>query len=147
MPTPAKFVASLSSEFPYLRSFGFERLVHAPEAIDLARVRGGLPVLFAHDPARPIGLGRNVLLRDRRLVAEIELFDVPLAREVAVMVAAGLHNISISYSVGRMTKTGTLRGEPLYAVDDWSLIEASFVSCPADPTIGIGRSAIPLFRR
>jgi len=147
MTSPAKFTASISSEVPYLRPFGYERLLHAPEAIDLARVKGGLPVLFAHDHARPIGIGRNVHLRDRRLVADVELFDLPLAREVAAMIAGGLHNISVGYAVNQMRRTGTLKGEPVYTVDDWAVLEMSYVACPADHTVGIGRAAFPIIRR
>ena len=49
--------------------------------------------------------------------------------------------ISVGYSVLDMERSGTADdGEPIYRVTDWEPFEISFVSVPADSSVGVGRS-------
>lgn len=140
--TDRSFVASLSSETPFLRSFGWEVLSHRPDAIDITRGANGLPVLYAHRHDEPIGLARNLRVQGKRLLADVTLFKTARATEVAAMVADGLRSMSIGYVIEAMRQTGTRAGEPVYEATRWSLLEASFAPVPADPTVGIGRSVL-----
>lgn len=128
--------ASLSSEEPYERFGGAEILSHNPAAIDLSRSTGGLPLLFAHDQAQPIGLVENIRLEGGRLTGTLRFGESAKAQEVFKDVQAGiLRNMSIGYRVieSETTPTG-------YLVTKWALYEASVVSVPADPSVGINRS-------
>lgn len=131
--------ASLSSEYPVPRWFGNEILVHSDEAVDMSRAVDGLPMLFGHDERQPIGLAENVRIEGGKLRADLRFSNNSRATEVFRDVVDGfLKNISISYRVREWIErddTDDVR------VTDWELIEASVVSVPADPTVGVNRSA------
>jgi HK97 family phage major capsid protein/HK97 family phage prohead protease len=140
--TTRAFHASVSSETPYERAFGIEVLDHSPEAVDLSRAAHGLPLLFAHDPQRPIGMVESPRLVGRRLVASVRFFSTDEGEDVARMVREGLTTVSIGYLVDRMEQEGERDGTPVYRVRRWTLLEVSVVTIPADTTVGIGRSRI-----
>lgn len=129
----------LSSESPVERWYGTEVLAHDAKAIRLQRAGGGaMPLLFNHDWSDPIGMIDSARVADGRLLVDAHLFATARAREIATMVEGGLRNVSVGYLVhtfeedtkaSRMTAT------------DWEPIEASIVTVPADPSVGIGREA------
>jgi len=128
--------ASLSSQDPVTCCGATEILVHSAESIDLTRATGGLPLLFAHDQAQPIGLVDGVHLEGTRLVGVLRFGESTKAAEVFADVQAGiLRNVSIGYRVidSEASATG-------YLVTRWQLYEASIVSVPADASVGINRS-------
>ena len=129
---------SASSETPIERWFGEEVLSHEGKAVRLDRVkRGAMPLLFNHDPSDPVGIIDAARIEDKRLVVEAHLFDTARANEVAAMLRGGLKNVSIGYRlhvVEEDKKTNT------FTARDWEPFEASIVTVPADPTVGIGRS-------
>lgn len=137
------FPASLSSEAPYERHFGFEILDHNPAAVDLSRAKVGLPLLFSHDPDRPIGMIENPRLEGAKLRADIRLFNTAAGDDALEMIKGGLRSVSIGYQVNAMEKTGTEQGVDVYHVRSWMPFEASLVSIPADTTVGINRSHTP----
>lgn len=127
-----------SSETPVDRWFGTEILSHDPSAIRLERMKSGaMPLLFNHNPDDPVGMIDAGQVKNARLMVDAHLFDTPRAQEVAAMVNGGLRNISIGYrlhTVEEDTKSQT------FTATDWEPYEASIVSVPADPTVGIGRA-------
>jgi HK97 family phage major capsid protein/HK97 family phage prohead protease len=134
-----RFSFAASSEQPVERYFGKEVLSHDDKAIRMDRVkRGAMPLLFNHNWDDPIGVIEGARVEDSRFVVDAKLFATARAQEVAAMVEGGLHNVSIGYRLhvieeDRDTETFTAR--------DWEPYEVSIVTIPADPTVGIGRSA------
>ena len=132
---------AISSEMAVERSFGKEILVHDSRSINMDFLASGrAPLLLDHDPERQIGVINSVSLdADRVLRAEVRFSKSALAQEVFQDMLDGIRsNVSIGYRVGRMEKS-TVSGE--YLVKQWTPMEASIVSIPADPSVGVGRSA------
>lgn len=127
-----------SSELPVERYFGTEVLRHDSKSIRMERLNGGAaPLLFNHNWDDPVGMLTGGRIKDGRLIVDAKFFDTDRAREVRSMLDGGLRNVSIGYEIHEMTedKRGT------YEATDWTLLEASIVTIPADPSVGIGRSA------
>ena len=136
------FIA-VSSESPVGRSFGDEILDHAEGSIDLNFLRSGrAPLLLDHDPEKQIGVIESVNLDgDRVLRAKVRFGRSALAEEVFQDVVDGIRgNISVGYRVHKMEKDNMVKNA--YRVKSWSPMEVSVVSIPADPSVGVGRSAV-----
>jgi len=128
--------ASLSSETPVTRpGLGNEILVHTPSAVDLSRCP--LPLLTSHDSSStPVGIIENVHLSGGKLRGVLRFGGGSRALDAWEDVKAGvLRSISIGYQI----LEGKQDGDD-YRVTRWMPYEASLVSVPADPTVGIGRS-------
>lgn len=132
---------SASSELPVERWFGVEILSHERGALKDDRLRrGAVPLLFNHNWDDPIGMVDRAELRDKKLVVdEAHLFDTARGREVAAMIDGGLRNVSIGYQLIELS-VGDRENDP-YIATQWELLEVSVVTVPADPTVGVGRSA------
>jgi len=136
---------AVSSELAVDRSFGKEVLVHEMDAIDLAFLASGrAPLLLDHDMERQIGVIESVdLSEDRVLRAKVRFGRSALAQEVFQDVVDGIRsNVSVGYRVNKMERSATNKEE--YMVRSWSPLEVSVVSIPADPSVGVGRSAVAL---
>ena len=136
---------AVSSELAVDRSFGKEILVHESGAIDMGFVASGrAPLLLDHDPERQIGVIESVELSgDRVLRAKVRFGRSALAQEVFQDVVDGIRsNVSVGYRVNKMERSTTNKDE--YLVRSWSPLEVSVVSIPADPSVGVGRSAVAL---
>ncbi len=128
---------ALSSEQPVERYFGTEILSHDQGAVRMDRInRGAMPLLFNHNWDDPIGMVDGGQLLDGRLIVDAHLFDTARAQEVAAMLAGGLRNVSVGY---RILDGEEDRKSNEVRVTDWEPYEASIVTIPADPTVGIGR--------
>lgn len=128
--------ASLSSETPVFRpGLGREILMHTPEAVDLSRAP--IPLLTSHNrDETPVGIVENIRLVAGKLRATLRFGQSQRSQDVWADVKAGvLRSISIGYQILK----GESRGDD-YVVTSWMPFEASLVSVPADPTVGIGRS-------
>ena len=128
--------ASLSSETPVFRlGLGNEILQHSPDAIDLSRCP--LPLLTSHnDSETPVGIIENVRIVGGKLRGVLRFGGSTRARDVWEDVKAGvLRSISIGYQILDAKADGET-----YRVTRWMPYEASLVSVPADPNVGIGRS-------
>jgi HK97 family phage major capsid protein/HK97 family phage prohead protease len=134
---------ALSSEHPVERIFGVEVLSHDAGSVRMDRLtRRAMPLLFNHNADDPIGMVDSGGVRDGRLVVEATMFDTERAREVEAMLAGGLRNVSVGYRIHDAEedrKSGQVR------VTDWEPYEASIVTIPADPTVGLGRSDEQVF--
>lgn len=142
---------SFSSETPYGRWFGDEILCHDEECINLERFNNGLgTVLFNHDRDAVVGHIEKVWLDDNRGKALVRFDTDEQSETIFQKVQSGtLQGVSVGYAINRYevlededTKStnGRFNG-PAYVVTDWEPLEISIVSVPADPTVGVGRSA------
>ena len=132
---------AVSSEEPVERSFGNEILDHGERSIDLSFLNSGrAPLLLDHDPRQQIGVVESVTLDGsaRRLRATVRFGKNGLAKDVFDDVADGIRgNISVGYQVNKLEQDG----RDSYRAVDWTPMEVSVVSIPADRTVGVGRSA------
>ena len=136
---------AVSSELAVPRSFGNEILVHEQGAIDMAFIASGrAPLLLDHDMEKQIGVIESVELSgDKVLRAKVRFGRSALAQEVFQDVVDGIRsNVSVGYRVNKMERS-TLDKDS-YRVVSWSPLEVSVVSIPADPSVGVGRSAAAL---
>lgn len=142
---------SFSSETPYGRWFGDEILCHDEECINLERFNNGLgTVLFNHDRDAVVGHIEKVWLEDNLGKALVRFDTDEQSETIFQKVQSGtLQGVSVGYAINRYevlededTKStnGRFNG-PAYVVTDWEPLEISIVSVPADPTVGVGRSA------
>lgn len=142
---------SFSSETPYGRWFGDEILCHDEECINLERFSNGLgTVLFNHNRDAVVGHIEKVWLEDNRGKALVRFDTDEQSETIFQKVQSGtLQGVSVGYAIYRYevlededTKStnGRFNG-PAYVVTDWEPLEISIVSVPADPTVGVGRSA------
>jgi HK97 family phage major capsid protein len=144
---------SVSSEAPYYRAWmwdartkdyikGYEVLGHADGEIDFTRMKDGLVIQDTHWGDQ-IGLMRNPEIKDGKLCGEVEFCCGERAQEIKRDAIAGLRrNMSVGYRVQEYKLVGEAEdGEPIYRAVKWMPHEASFVNCPADTAVGVGRSA------
>ena len=142
---------SFSSETPYGRWFGDEILCHDEECINLERFNNGLgTVLFNHDRDAVVGHVEKAWIEDNRGKALVRFDTDEQSETIFQKVQSGtLQGVSVGYAIYRYevlededTKStnGRFNG-PAYVVTDWEPLEISIVSVPADPTVGVGRSA------
>lgn len=143
---------SVSSEEPYFRSYmwdarkkdwvsGYEVLGHAEGEIDFTRMKDGLVIQDTHYGDQ-IGLMRNPCIEDGKLCGDVEFCCGERAQEIMRDALAGLRrNMSIGYRVKEYKLVGEAEdGEAIYRAVKWMPHEASFVNCPADATVGVGRN-------
>lgn len=133
---------AVSSELPVERWEGKEILIHEASAIDMAFLASGrAPLLLDHDMERQIGVIESVeLSADKKLRAKVRFGRSQLAQEVFQDVVDGIRsNISVGYRINKV-EHNTSKDE--YRVTRWTPLEVSVVSIPADPTVGVGRSAV-----
>jgi len=130
------FEVSISSEYPYKRWDGEETLVHTPDAIDLSRFP--IPLLDSHDTSRlNIGVIENPTIEGKKLRGVLRFGRRQEAQAIREDVESGIiSNMSVGYSVNKKRQID----DDSYQVTNWMPYEASLVSVPADPTVGIGRS-------
>lgn len=135
-----RFRLAVSSETPVERWYGDEVLVHEREAINLEFFGSGrAPLLLDHDPTRQIGVVEKVSLDgDRVLRATVRFGKGAEAAATMADVEDGIRaNVSVGY---RINDFKPLPKDAGYRVTDWTPMEVSIVSIPADPSVGVGRS-------
>ena len=143
---------SFSSETPYGRWFGDEILCHDEECINLERFNNGLgTALFNHDRDAVVGHVEKVWIEDNRGKALVRFDEDEKSDMIFKKVQSGtLQGVSVGYSIKRyevlddkdsISSNGRFKGPDTYVVTDWEPLEISIVSVPADPTVGVGRSA------
>lgn len=143
---------SFSSETPYGRWFGDEILCHDEECINLERFNNGLgTALFNHDRDSVVGHVEKVWIENNRGKALVRFDEDEKSDMIFQKVQSGtLQGVSVGYSIkryevlddkGSISSNGRFKGPDTYVVTDWEPLEISIVSVPADPTVGVGRSA------
>ena len=130
-----------SSEEPVYRGaiLGNEILDHREGAIDFSRLNDAAPLLFNHDPNKPIGVVEKAWTKDKRGYARVRFSDNPFPSEVYNDVKNGiLRGVSVGYSVNE-TKEEKDK-EDSYRVMSWTPAEISIAVIAADPGVGVGRA-------
>ena len=138
---------AFSSEEPVERWFGEEVLSHAAGAVDLSRLNDGGAVLFNHDWDDQIGvIERAWVDADRRGRALVRFGNGAKAAEKFQDVQDGiLRHISVGYSIVNFEEEVS-DDNRTFTATRWQPYEISFVTVPADPTVGVGRSAEPFIK-
>lgn len=135
---------AFSSEEPYDRWWGREVLSHDRAAIRLGRLNSARhPLLVDHSTRDQVGVVEKAWIGDDRVARAIVRFGKSArAEEIFQDVRDGIRSlVSVGYRIHnmRLAKSGDDGDE--YLVDDWEPYEVSLVAVPADPTVGVGRSA------
>jgi len=144
--------ASISSEIPYVtyvydRELGagvraHEVLGHGEGEIDFTRMKDGLVIQDTHCGDQ-IGIMRSPEVKDGKLCGVIEFGCGERSQEIKRDALAGIRrNMSVGYRIleYRREKEKAEDGLPVYRAVKWQPYEASFVNCPADTRVGVGRS-------
>ena len=143
------FRLSFSSEEPYNRWFGPEILDHSEDAVDLTRLNEIGVLLFNHDRDQVIGKIERAWIEGGRGEAEVSFDSDEESEKIFQKVQSGtLKGVSVGYVVdtfeevmpNKQSSDGRFTG-PCSIARKWAPYEVSIVSVPADPTVGVGRSA------
>ncbi len=135
---------AFSSEDPYQRWFGFEILGHGKNEVELDWLAGGsAPVLDQHNHGKQIGVIESARVDSDGVGRAVVRFSKSsYAEEFFQDVIDGIRqNISVGYRVHDMKLVEESDDVDTYRVTKWEPFEVSFVSVPADKTVGVGRSA------
>jgi len=135
---------AFSSEEPYRRYFGDEILDHGGDAIRLDFIGGGTaPLLVDHDRREQVGVVESVTVGNDRVGRAVVRFGKGARAEQELSdVRDGIRaNVSVGYRINRMLleEAGEDDDTNVYRVVDWTPLEISIVSIPADTTVGVGR--------
>lgn len=134
----------LSSETPYRRYDGEEILVHSPAAVNLQFLKSGnAPLLDSHNRydglKTQLGVITDAWIESKRLYVTVRFSNRPDAQAIRQDVDDGIiRNVSVGYDVHKIERDTDADS---YRVVKWTPKEASFVSIPADETVGMGRAA------
>lgn len=127
------------------RWFGIEKLSHAPGAVDLSRINNSAPLLWMHDWGDQRGVIEPNSVRidpDRKGRALVRFSRSPAGERLMQDVNDGIvTKVSVGYLVAGMKLQEERADDDVYLVTEWTPFEISFVSVPADDTVGVGRSA------
>ena len=143
------FRLSFSSEEPYDRWFGPEILDHSEGAVDLSRLNSIGVLLYNHDRDEVIGRIDRAWVESGRGEAEVTFDDDDASEKIFKKVQSGtLKGVSVGYTIdtweevmpNKQSADGKYTG-PCSIARKWAPYEISIVSVPADPTVGVGRSA------
>ena len=136
---------SFSSEQPVDRWFGREIVSNAPGAVNLDRLNDGGMLLFNHN--RDQWLGKIVKAwideKTEKGMVRAVFSEREFAQEVKKDVLKEIMTlVSYAYEVNEMqlTKQGDADTPDEWTVTKSTPLEVSFVTVPADPTVGYGRA-------
>ena len=145
-----EFEIAFSSTQPYQRQFWDEQnqemvvldeiLVHTPEAVDLSRLNNNAPLLFNHNFDNHIGVVCDARIdadNVGRALVKISKHGT-LANDIRNKVIEGtMEKISVGYDIKEYHIDYT-KGQLI--VTKWAPYELSFVTVPADDSVGLNRS-------
>lgn len=130
---------TLTSETPVLRWGDKEILSHAPGHVRLQRIREVGAFHLYHDVQRPVAAVLSCDVVDGRTVFEVQFGQKQMATDAWQDVKDNiLRGASAGYRIHKVEIDEEAR--TVTAVD-WEIYEGSFTTIPADPTVGVGRSA------
>lgn len=145
-----EFEIAFSSTQPYQRQFGDEQnqemvvldeiLVHTPEAVDLSRLNNNAPLLFNHNFDNHIGVVCNARIDADNVGRATVRFSKhgTLANDIRNKVIEGtMEKISVGYDI-KEYHIDYAKGQLI--VTKWIPHEISWVSVPADDSVGLNRS-------
>lgn len=122
-----------------------EILSHDPAHVNMGRIEGrACPLLWNHQRDVVYGVIEGGEVRGRKGYCKARFSRTPegerLMQEVNDRI---ITNVSFAYRVYELvlSRDASKKGEKRqYTATNWEIIEVSFVSIPADPTVGPGRS-------
>ncbi|EPA1033673.1 phage major capsid protein [Shigella sonnei] len=145
-----EFEIAFSSEQPYQRQFWDEQnqemvvldeiLVHTPEAVDLSRLNNNAPLLFNHNFDNHIGVVCDARIDADNVGRALVKFSKhgTLANDIRNKVIEGtMEKISVGYDI-KEYHIDYAKGQLI--VTKWAPYELSFVTVPADDSVGLNRS-------
>jgi HK97 family phage major capsid protein/HK97 family phage prohead protease len=132
---------AFSSEEPVDRWFGREILDHGPSSVRVGRLQDGGPVLMDHDARDHVGVVESVQVgADRVGRAVVRFGNGTRATEVFQDVVDGIRkHISVGYRIHKLVLEEQDDDIESYRATDWEPYEVSFVSVPADHSVGVAR--------
>lgn len=133
---------AFSSEVEVPQWFGIEILDHSPGAVDLSRLNDSASLLVNHDWDDQVGVVVSASIdKDRRGRAVVRFGRSVRAEEVFQDVIDGIRkHISVGYQIIDAKLTEERDTVDVWTITSWAPYEISFVSVPADITVGVGRS-------
>ena len=135
---------AFSSEAAVDRWFGREILDHDPKSVRLGRLQNKGPALVDHNPRDHVGVIESVSIDPDRFGRALVRFGrSDRATEILNDVEDGIRNsISVGYRIHKAIaeETGKDAEVETIRITDWEPLEISFVSMPADDSVGVGRS-------
>ncbi|EFI4252495.1 phage major capsid protein [Escherichia coli] len=145
-----EFEIAFSSEQPYQRQFWDEQnqemvvldeiLVHTPEAVDLSRLNNNAPLLFNHNFDNHLGVVCNARIDADKVGRATVRFSKhgTLANDIRNKVIEGtMEKISVGYDI-KEYHIDYAKGQLI--VTKFVPFELSFVTVPADESVGLNRS-------
>ncbi|HHZ5999592.1 TPA: phage major capsid protein, partial [Escherichia coli] len=117
-----------------------EILVHTPEAVDLSRLNNNAPLLFNHNFDNHIGVVCDARIDADNVGRALVKFSKhgTLANDIRNKVIEGtMEKISVGYDIKEYHIDYT-KGQLI--VTKWAPFEISFVTVPADDSVGLNRS-------
>ncbi|EEX2010653.1 major capsid protein [Escherichia coli] len=145
-----EFEIAFSSEQPYQRQFWDEQnqemvvldeiLVHTPEAVDLSRLNNNAPLLFNHNFDNHIGVVCNARIDADNVGRATVRFSKhgTLANDIRNKVIEGtMEKISVGYDIKEYHID---YAKSQLIVSKWIPHEISWVTVPADDSVGLNRS-------
>ncbi|PPW09938.1 phage major capsid protein [Escherichia coli] len=145
-----EFEIAFSSTQPYQRRFWDEQnqemvvldeiLVHTPEAVDLSRLNNNAPLLFNHIFDNHIGVVCNARIDADNVGRALVKFSKhgTLANDIRNKVIEGtMEKISVGYDIKEYHID---YAKSQLIVSKWIPHEISFVTVPADDSVGLNRS-------
>lgn len=137
---------SVSSDQPYERWWYYEILDHSPDAVDLSRMNDGAMSLYNHNRNDYVGVIEKAWLDDGKLYNTIRFDTHELAERIVKSINNQvLKNVSIGYLVHELVLFKEVDdGLDTYKATKWTPFESSFVTVPADASVGVGRQFFDL---
>ncbi|WDC32850.1 phage major capsid protein [Escherichia albertii] len=145
-----EFEIAFSSTLPYQRQFWDEQnqemvvldeiLVHTPEAVDLSRLNNNAPLLFNHNFDNHIGVVCNARIDADNVGRATVRFSKhgTLANDIRNKVIEGtMEKISVGYDIKEYHID---YAKSQLIVSKWIPHEISWVTVPADDSVGLNRS-------
>lgn len=140
-----RVVLSFSSEEPVARWFGVEILGHNPGEVDLEWLGSGrAPLLLDHQPTldAQVGVVESAEISGGRGRATVRFGRTARASEILGRVRDGeVTAVSVGYRIDRMELVARDGDDRTYRATRWAPLEVTLCALPADPSVGIGRSA------
>lgn len=134
---------AFASETPVMRWFGEEILSLEPGAMRTERLGNGLALLVDHDWQDQVGVVDSHSVGSDRMARAIVRFGRSArASEIFQDIQDGIRrHISVGYQIHGVRIEEREGQADLVTMIDWEPYEISVVSVPADPNVGVGRSA------
>jgi HK97 family phage major capsid protein len=133
---------SFASDFEVERYDWIERL--SMTGMDMTRIGSGkAALLMDHDSRDQVGVVESVTVGSDNIArAKVRFSRSARGQEIFQDVVDGIRSlVSVGYRIHEIELASTKDGISTYEVTRWEPFEISIVSIPADPTVGVGRSA------